>query len=150
MGGPVIKIGKVGAKTVVVNLNDITAAFKAGRATGGAAKALKFGDNDLILGLNRNGSLADFKAYWGKGYGEFSSSSKNFSSQIKDAMNQSEKIRFNLDGVDTKRLSGQLNDYGEPINGYTNYELWLIKENPNYLNKTIFYQNGQIVPSPFK
>jgi hypothetical protein len=117
---------------------------------GGTENGLKFGDKDLILGLNKNGSLADFKAYGGKGYGEFSTNSRNFSSQIKDAMDQSEKIRFNLDGVDTKRISGQLNDYGEPMNGYTNYELWLIKNNPDYLNKTVFYQNGQVVPFPFK
>ena len=40
IGGPVIKIGKLGMKTVIVNLNEIKAAFKAGRATGGASKLI--------------------------------------------------------------------------------------------------------------
>jgi hypothetical protein len=115
-----------------------------------AGENLKFGDKDLVLGLNKNGSLSRFKANGGKGFGEFSSNSKNFSGQIRDAMIQAEKIRFNLDNVDVTRLNGQINAYGEPINGYTNYELWLIKQNPTYLNKTIFYENGQIVSAPLK
>jgi len=65
-------------------------------------------------------------------------------------MRQSDNIRFNLDGVDTTKLSGEINRMtGEPLNGYTNYELWLVKQNPDYLSKTTFYKNGQVVPPPF-
>jgi len=141
-GGIVVKPAKVVVKTVKAG-----AAVKTGATV--ATTALKFGKNDLVLGLNKNGSLAAFKAYGGKSYGEFSSTSKKFSVQIKDAMKQADTIRFNLDGVDTKKLSGQLNAFGEPINGYTNYELWLIKNSTDFLKKTVFYKNGKVVSSPF-
>ena len=108
-----------------------------------------FGRNGLVLGLNKNGQLQNFKQLGGKGYGKFFSSSRNFAGQIKDAMTQANKIRFNLTGVDVSKTSGALSAYGEPLYGYTNYELFLIKSNPTILNKTVFYLNGSIVPSPF-
>jgi|GEM_PF-3130844 len=122
------------------------AAAGVGKGTG---NALKFGDNDLVLGLNKNGLLQNFEQYGGKGYGQFNLSAKNFSGQIDDAMNQAEKIRVNVDRIDTSKVtsnSGMLSEYGELINGYTNYELWKIKNDPDLLGKTVFYENGQIKP----
>lgn len=54
-----------------------------------------------------------------------------------------------LDGVNLSRVSGALNAYGEPAAGYTNFELWLLKTTPGFLNKASFYFNGVQVSSPF-
>ena len=69
--------------------------------------------------------------------------------QIRSAMDQAKGIRFNLDGVDLSRVSGALNEFGEPTAGYTNYELHLLLSTPQYLGKATFYRGGAAVPSPF-
>jgi len=45
-------------------------------------------------------------------------------------------------------VSGVLNEFGEPAAGYTNYELWLIKNTPDF-SKSSFYANGMPAPAPF-
>ncbi len=120
----------------------------------GAARGLGFGASDLVLGLNRNGALKTWAArYGGNTYDAFTAnlpSGLGFPGQIRHAMDRAKKIRFNLDGVDVSRASGELNEFGEPFSGnYTNYELFLIKTTPEYLEKAAFYRSGQRVPSPF-
>ena len=103
------------------------------------------------LGLNQGGSLQGWvKQVGGKTYGKFASSASNFPGHLKDALNQAKTIRFNLDKVDLSRVtksSGKLNSFGEPIGGYTNFELFTIRTNSQYLNKTVFYRNNQVVPT---
>lgn len=117
-----------------------------------AAPTIAFGSSDLALGLSSGGALTKFIDRFGglaKTFGQFVSTARTFPGQIKDAMTQAARIRFNLDGVNVSRLSGKLNEYGEPAAGYTNYELWLIKNTAEFLSKTKFYQNGKEVASPF-
>jgi hypothetical protein len=64
-------------------------------------------------------------------------------------MDQATAIRFDLTGVDISRASGVLNEFGEPAFGYTNYELYLLKNSPQWLAKTTWYINGVPVPAPF-
>jgi hypothetical protein len=110
----------------------------------------RFGDNDLVLGLQPE--LSTFNAkYGGKTYGKFETLKDGFGDYIIDFMNEADHIRFNLNGVNVSRMnneSGMLYALNrEPIKGYTNYELWAIKNTPSFFNKTTFYLDGKIVPS---
>ena len=141
----------------VLNLLEILPVFKwtklkkVGKTPKSPKVELKFGDNDLVLGLNEGGSLQEFvKQFGGKTFAKFDVPKGAFDDQIKAALDQAEKIRFNLDGVDLKRISGKLNEIGEPINGYTNFELFLLKNNSKYLTKTTFIKDGKVVDSPFQ
>lgn len=101
------------------------------------------------LGLGLKNSETDYiswskqKGY--KTYGELSGKGP-FSKQIDGAMNAADEIHFNLKGVDTKKASGTLNEYGEPLTGnYTNYELYLIKT--KYRDKVVWHDaDGNKMP----
>jgi hypothetical protein len=137
----------------------ISGGFILGPAVGGAARAillrlglvaLRFGSNDLVLGLSSGGALKEFvQRHGGKTFGQFVSTARTFPGQIRDAMSQATRIRVRLDRIDISRINGTLNQYGEPAAGYTNYELWLIRNTPEFLSKTSFYSNGVEVASPF-
>lgn len=118
-------------------------------AVDGMAATLKYGENDLDLGLNPQ--LQAFKQFGGRGYSGFESSADDFGGEIRDAMRQAETIRFNLDGVDLSKISSKSGilsaETGQPIYGYTDYEIYTIINNTSYLNKTMFYLNGQVVPT---
>jgi len=110
----------------------------------------RFNANDLVLGLNKSGSLQKWaQEFGGKTFGKFETLSRSFSGQIRDAMKQATNIRVNLDGIDLRKISGKLNQFGEPIMGYTNYELFVLKNTPEFLQKATFYLNNVQVPSPF-
>jgi hypothetical protein len=110
----------------------------------------KFGGNDLVIGLNNNGSLINWaQEFGGKTFGKFDSLSRSFAGQIKDAMTQATNIRVNLNGVDLNRINGILDQFGEPAAGYTNYELYLLKTVPEFLEKAKFYLDNVEVLSPF-
>ena len=66
-------------------------------------------------------------------------------------MQQADHIRFDLTGVDMDRAMAtsirNISSRGEPLSGYTNFELALIRSNPGFLGKTTFYRNGvQVTP----
>jgi hypothetical protein len=69
------------------------------------------------------------------------------------AMDRSGKIHFNLDGiigdpVEFARL-GSMSGPGSGGTPITAWELNQIRNNADWLSKTIFYRNGQVVSSPF-
>jgi RHS repeat-associated protein len=125
------------------------------------AGADKLGNaRDVALGINENLQIVDFarqtQSHW---YGEWGDagltdrpvSSFNFGPAFQQAMDRAGKINFALDGirgnpVDFARL-GSTGDFGQVP--FTARELYLISQNPQWLAKTIFYQNGQVVSSPF-
>jgi len=115
--------------------------------------------DDVALGINDCGQLSDFarktNSYW---YGEWEKigladtvDSWHFESGFKQAMDRAGVIHFSLDGIygsvtDFANLGGK-GDFGQVP--WTARELYLILQNPEWLAKTVFYQGGQIVPSPF-
>lgn len=115
------------------------------------APTLRFGANDLALGLNGNGQLTRWiRQCGGRGYSGFTTPRGGFSTQIRSAMEQATHIRFNLDGVNVSRASGALDAFGNPLSGnYTNFELWVLRNTPALLRKTTFYRGGRAVASPF-
>ncbi len=134
----------------VVAINAAYILWEAIPALFNSATALTFGTNDLVLGLNGGGALQQFvQRFGGKTFGQFASAARTFPGQIRDALTQATRVRVNLSGIDLSRISGALNEFGEPAAGYTNYELWLIKNTPEFLSKTSFYKNGAEVASPF-
>ncbi|MCD4739543.1 MAG: hypothetical protein K8R89_09850 [Anaerolineae bacterium] len=115
---------------------------------------------DAALGINDNGQIFGFarqtNAYW---YGEWQevgltdgyASSFDFGSSFEQAMNRAGGIHFSLDGIignpiEFAELGGTGNWGSVP---WSARELYLIWQNSEWLAKTIFYQNGQTVPSPF-
>jgi hypothetical protein len=121
-----------------------------GETLAASASAPRFGENDLLLGLNPSGKLKAWAAKTGgKTFGEFNTPKGSFDVQIRSALDQAKAIRFNLDGIDASRANGTLNTAGEPAAGYTNYEMHLVKTNPQYLQKASFYMNGAQVKAPF-
>ena len=116
--------------------------------------------SDAALGINDNGQLFGFarqtQSYW---YGEWGDvgltdrpvSSFSFGPSFQQAMDRAGNIKFNLDGirgdpVDFARLGGT-GDWGDVP--WPARELYLIWQNPEWLAKTIFYKDGQVVSSPF-
>lgn len=122
-------------------------------ATKGATKQAR---KVLALGLSKSSKKPDMKSYkeWAKengwhSYGELSGGGP-FSKQIREAMDNADAIHFRLDGVDAKRASGKLNDFGEPLNGnYTNFELWLLKSEPRYAEKVVWFLDGKAMPKGY-
>jgi hypothetical protein len=72
-----------------------------------------------------------------------------FSKQIKEAMTAADDIHFNLDGVNVHKANGKLNEFEEPARGYTNYELWMLKTNPEFFDKVTWYKNGVAQPKGY-
>ncbi len=110
------------------------------------SEKLKFGENDVVLGLQPG--LQKFKLNGGKGYGQFESAGRDFAAHLDDALKQAENIRFSLDDVELSQVSPRsklLNEFKEPAHGYTNYELHEIVTNPEFLKKTVFYRDGKVV-----
>jgi len=88
-------------------------------------------------------------------YGALSEGVKGgFSKQIQTAMGKADEIHFNLEGVRIEDQefyrksgkAGELHDWGEPKSGYTNYELYLLYNNPEFRAK-VKWHNGE---DPFK
>jgi polyhydroxyalkanoate synthesis regulator phasin len=119
-------------------------------ATKGASKQAR---KVLALGL-RNDKAGLNYSKWAKDngwhtYGELSGRGP-FSKQIREAMDNADDIHFNLDGVNVKSANGRLNEFGEPFsNNYTNYELWLLKTEPKFADKVIWYKNGSPMPKGY-
>jgi hypothetical protein len=64
--------------------------------------------------------------------------------------NPSNKIHFNLTGIDNPWRAISQGAKGYKLGGYTNWELYQIYSNPAVIERTIFYQNGNIIANPFK
>ena len=145
----------VSAGSAAASFSTVTGYGSAAVATGASTATVastvnKFGSNDLVLGLNNNGALQSWvRQFGGKTFGMFNSTKGSFDGQIRDTMRQATNIRVNLDGIDLSKISGALNQYGEPVKGYTNYELFLLKTVPEFLEKATFYINNVQVSSPF-
>jgi RHS repeat-associated protein len=139
-------------------------AFRAAENLEDAADVLrgvaKSGGPDVALGINKKLQIGDFarqtKSHW---YGEWHDigltdrrvSSFNFGPSFEQAMNRAGNIHFNLDDIRGDPIEfaklGGTGDFGQVP--FTARELYLIWQNPEWLAKTIFYQNGQVVSSPF-
>lgn len=104
---------------------------------------------ELGLGLRDNKRALNYKEWSSaNGWSTYSDLSGGgpFSKQIDEAMTEAEKIHFNLDGIDTSSASGRLNQFDEPADGYTNYELHLLKTRPDFATKVTWYKDGQPMP----
>jgi len=108
----------------------------------------------LGLGLGRGGGWKGyvawarergFQTFWDLG----GNAGESFSKRIQQMMDAANEIHFNLEGVDAKQRSGKLTPSGEPAEGYTNYELYLIETNPAYRNKTVWHKGEQTMPPGF-
>jgi len=119
-------------------------------------KVLALGLRDDKAGLNYSKWAKDNDWHT---YGELSGRG-SFSEQIKEAMDNADDIHLNLDGpemhpdgtrkmLNVKNANGKLNDFGEPAAGYTNYELWLLKTEPKYADKVVWYKNGERMPKGY-
>ena len=76
-------------------------------------------------------------------------------------LGQITRIHFNLDGISDPVASADIaaqglglqQAAGLPVNwsavGLTNAELDAIRSNPKLLQLTVFYRDGNLVPSPF-
>ena len=80
---------------------------------------------------------------------------ERFGRAFQHAAKRARTIHFALDGIDDPvqfaRLGrmGFLRDaMGRSVN-FTAAELYIISRNKELLKKTVFYRNGQVVPSPF-
>lgn len=144
------RIEKQGGTQTKNTLKQEKEALEVGLDTGKGAT--KEGRKVLALGLRNDKAGLNYKKWaeqngWST-YGELSEGGP-FSKQIREAMDNADDIRFNLDGVNTKRANGKLNDFGEPAAGYTNYELWLLQNEPKYADKVIWYKDGKAMPKGY-
>lgn len=76
---------------------------------------------------------------------------KNFQYEFLATINNpSNKIHFNLDGIPNvmKATADGAKGFGKSEH-VTSWELYQIRSNPNALERTTFYLNGKVVPSPF-
>lgn len=74
----------------------------------------------------------------------------DFESGFMKAINNSaNKIHFNLTGIDNPWSAISQGAKGFQTGGYTNWELFQLYSNPGALQRTTFYLNGKVVPSPF-
>lgn len=75
---------------------------------------------------------------------------KDFQSQFLETINNpANKIHFNLDGVASPWGAETEGAKGFGVSRATSWELYQIYSNPGALQRTIFYQGGEVVPSPF-
>lgn len=144
------RVEKQGSTQKKNTLKQEKEAFEIGADTGKAAT--KEGRKVLALGLKDNKKGLDYNK-WAKDnnwntYGDLSGRG-SFSEQIQEAMNAADDIHFNLDGVNPKKASGKLNDYGEPAAGYTNYELWLLQNDKKFGDKVVWYKDGKAMPKGY-
>lgn len=114
-------------------------------ATKEGRKVLALGLRDPKKGLNYK-QWADDNGWFT--YGQLGEGSI-FPDEIRSAMTKADDIHFNLDGVSVKGASGRVDDFGKPIDGYTNYELYMIKNNPEFADKVIWYKNGKPQPKGY-
>ena len=107
--------------------------------------------DDLVIGLNTNGRLlAVARQLGGKTYAQFNRFRGSFADQLYDVMVQARRIKIDLTGVDLSRINDKLNKAGIPTAGYTNYELWVIKNTPAFSAKAEYYENGVVLQkAPF-
>lgn len=101
----------------------------------------------LALGLRDRAKGVNYKEWAEKNgwmtYAELSEGG-SFSVQIVAAIRAADDIHFNLDGVNVHKAYGKINDHGEPVKGYTNLELWHLKNNTEgAADKVIWYKNGK-------
>ena len=74
---------------------------------------------------------------------------QHFGRVFNNAASNARHIYFNLQGISDPLASARLGRGGFFGGNYTNAELHLIRSNPALLQKTIFFNGGVQVPSPF-
>ncbi len=171
----VLDAAEVGCKTIVMSnkeilaeqaARDTAAALKAAEEAKAAKDAAAAADAARAaarveaasvapkkrLGLGLKNKNTDY-IKWSKerGYNTYSEMSGrgSFSEQIEQAMSAADEIHFNMTDLDTNKASGILNDFGEPLNrNYTNYELHLVKTNPEFRAKVVWHAaDGTVKPT---
>lgn len=101
---------------------------------------IALGVSEHLDGFARNVNGSTWKT-WG---------TKNFQSQFLEVINDtSAKIHFNLDGVASPMGAVSEGARGFGISRMTSWELFQIYSNPGALSRTVFYQGGKVVASPF-
>jgi len=74
---------------------------------------------------------------------------RHFGRAFHQAVKRADTIHFTLDGIPDVNAAVHAGRRGFIKDNFTNAELHYIRNNPHLLQKTIFYRNGQVVPSPF-
>ena len=75
---------------------------------------------------------------------------ERFGRAFSHAVKRAKKIHFSLDGIDDPAAFAQKGRRGFVNNRlYSAAELFIIKNDPKLLDKTVFYRGGNVVPSPF-
>lgn len=73
-----------------------------------------------------------------------------FESAFREVATKARRIHFNLDGIpDPVAAADQGQAYGFLPGNVTNAELHAVRNDPNWLRKTVLYRGGTPVPSPF-
>ena len=105
------------------------------------------GGNNIALGVREG--LANFaKRVNGTTYKTWGKT--DFESQFFETINNpANRIHFNLDGIDNPWRAISEGAKGFQSGGFTNWELYQIYSHSSILNRTIFYQAGNIVSNPF-
>jgi RHS repeat-associated protein len=110
-------------------------------------------NTDLALGLNMNAirSWSDANGYHTIGQYQYPDSMQGmgWGSQMHMAMTNSDNIHFNTgqrgnhgEMINPAAADGTLNAQGNPANGYTNYEMHLLQNNPHLSNKLTQHGGG--------
>jgi hypothetical protein len=105
------------------------------------------GGNNIALGVKEH--LDDFaKSVNGTTWKKWGTT--DFPSEFMNTINNSSnKIHFNLTGIDNPWSAISQGAKGLQTGGFTNWELFQLYSNPGALQRTTFYLNGKIVPNPF-
>jgi len=74
---------------------------------------------------------------------------RRFGRAFHQAAKRAEKIHFALDAIAHPIDAVKQGAAGFKPGNFTNAELHYIATHPEFLNKTIFYRGGKMVPSPF-
>jgi hypothetical protein len=129
---------------------EVATYYIAGKVIGAGLKfvapAAKTGSN-IALGVREH--LGDFaKSVNGSTWKTWGAT--NFESGFMNTINNSaNKIHFNLTGINNPWSAISQGAKGFQTGGYTNWELFQLYSNPGALQRTTFYLNGKVVPSPF-
>jgi hypothetical protein len=69
----------------------------------------------------------------------------NFGDAFESAMQKTSQINFNLTGIDDLAQAFELGAQGWGLDNMTNTELYMIINNPEWLEKTVFYLDGTML-----